>query len=180
MKIVLIGYRGTGKSCVADLLSERLRWPVFHMDREIVARATMSIPQIVAQYGWDHFRDLESEAVLEASKQDRLIIDAGGGVIVRDNNLKFLRQNSITVWLKARSETIADRIKNDAQRPSLTTGKSFLEEIDEVLAERTPRYQSVADSEIDTDLLSPGQVAEKILALMEEKGGDNVTRVTSG
>jgi shikimate kinase len=171
MKIVLIGYRGTGKSCVADLLSQRLGWPVFHMDREIVARAEMSIPQIVARYGWDHFRDLESEAVLEASKRDRLIIDAGGGVIVRDTNVKLLRQNSTMVWLKARPEIIVERIKDDAQRPPLTNGKSFLGEIGQVLAERTHRYHSAADYEIDTDLLSPEQVTEKIVTLMEEEAG---------
>lgn len=181
MKIVLIGYRGTGKSCVADVLSQRLQWPVFHMDMEIAARANMSIPQIVARHGWDYFRDLESEAVLEASKQDWLIIDAGGGVIERDDNVKLLRQNSIIVWLKARPEVIADRIKDDAQRPSLTNGKSFLEEIEEVLAKRAPRYQSATDYEIDTNLLSPGQVAEKILAFVEAGGGNKlrVARVTS-
>ncbi len=175
MNIVLIGYRGTGKSCVAKILSRLLYWPVFHMDDEIVARAGKSIHQIVARNGWNYFRDLESEAVQEACARDQLIVDTGGGVILLEKNVQSLRQNSVVIWLKALPEIIARRIKGDTERPSLTGEKSFLEEIEEVLSERTPRYQAAADHEINTDRLSPEQVAEKILALVEEA----MKRVTS-
>lgn len=167
MNIVLIGYRGTGKSCVADLLAERLHCPAFHMDQEIVDHAGMDIPQVVSQHGWDHFRDLEAEAVQAVSRLDQLIIDTGGGVIVRDSNVQALRRNSTVIWLKARPATIISRIKDDDQRPSLTEGKTFLEEIEEVLNERIPRYQAAADHEIDTDDLSAEEVAMVIIKLLK-------------
>ena len=169
MNIVLIGYRGTGKSHVADLLAELLHRSVFHMDQEIVALAGMDVSHIVSHYGWEHFRDLESKAVLTASKRDQLIIDTGGGVIVRDSNVQNLRVNGITFWLKARPQTIAERIKDDTERPSLTGGKSFLEEIEEVLDNRTPRYQAAADYEIDTDSLSPEEVVARIVQFVSSE-----------
>ncbi|HNU72467.1 MAG TPA: shikimate kinase, partial [Thermodesulfobacteriota bacterium] len=70
MNIVLIGYRGTGKSTVADLLAHKLQRNVVHMDREIVARTGASIPDIVAAYGWEHFRDIESELVQELARRN--------------------------------------------------------------------------------------------------------------
>jgi len=163
MNIVLIGYRGTGKSTIANILSARLKWPAFNLDEAIVEEAGMSIPKIVENYGWEFFREIESRMVCRAGKKDRTIIDAGGGVVVRRDNVKILRQNGVIIWLKADPETIVSRIRDDTQRPSLTGKKTFLEEIEEVLNERTPKYREAADYEIETNRLSPKAVAEKIL-----------------
>jgi shikimate kinase len=65
MNIVLIGYRGTGKSVVGELLAARLRMQCIGMDAEIVKRAGMSIPEIVEKHGWQKFRDIESEEARE-------------------------------------------------------------------------------------------------------------------
>lgn len=167
MNIVLVGYRGTGKSTVAELLAERLQWPVLHLDQEIVDRSGLSIPEIVARYGWDHFRDLESHLVIEAAARDSFVIDTGGGVILKETNIKALRRNGMLFWLKASPATIAARIKSDTERPSLTGTKSFLEEIEDVLNDRTPRYREAADYEIDTDELSSQETADAILAMLD-------------
>ena len=167
MNIVLIGYRGTGKSTIAQLLSEQLRWPVCNMDQEIVAEAGFSIPEIVETHGWDFFRDLESRIVARVAAKDRVIIDAGGGVIVRDENVGLLRKNGIIIWLKADPNTIISRIREDTQRPSLSGNKSFLEEIEEVLNERTPKYKKAADIEIETRDQSPEAIAQIIIAYLE-------------
>jgi len=163
MNIVLIGYRGTGKSTIAKILSARLKWPRFNLDEAIVKDRGMSIPQIVEKHGWEFFRDVESRMVGKTSAMDRTIIDAGGGIIVRHNNVDILRTKGFIIWLKARPETIIRRIKDNKNRPSLTGNKSFLEEIQEVLAERTPKYQAAAHVAIDTDDLSPQDVAKKII-----------------
>ena len=76
MNIVLIGYRGTGKSTVGKVLAARLGRPVVSTDTEIVRRAGLTVPEIVAQYGWDHFRDLESAVCRDFSVQDGLIIES--------------------------------------------------------------------------------------------------------
>jgi shikimate kinase len=165
MNLVLIGYRGTGKSSVATLLTERLKRRAVSTDSEIIARAKLSIPEIVKQFGWDHFRDLESEVCRNVASQDNLIIDTGGGAILRQQNVDALKANGMLFWLTAETETIRRRIGGDAQRPSLTSTKSFTEEIEEVMRERRPKYLAAADQVIATDERSIDQVAQTILAL---------------
>ena len=167
MNIVLVGYRGTGKSTVARMLSKKLIMPVFNMDDEITKKAGMSIPQIVEKFGWNKFRDLESEIAKQVSNLDNHIIDTGGGVILRDKNVVNLRKNSKVFWLKADITTIAKRIKHGTHRPSLTDGKSFVGEIEEVLAQRREKYKKAADYIIDTSKLFPSDVAGEIVSLMK-------------
>lgn len=162
MNLVLIGYRGTGKSRVAALLTERLAMPCVVMDREIEARAGMSTPELVAKYGWRRFRDLESEVARELSERDGIIIDTGGGVIERTENVATLRSNGRLVWLKASVPVIVSRIQSGTHRPSLVEGKTFTEEVAEVLAHRLPFYEAAADFQVDTDHLTPDEVAESI------------------
>jgi shikimate kinase len=164
MNLVLIGYRGTGKSSVATLLAERLGRRIVSTDTEIIARANLSIPDIVKEFGWDHFRDLESAVCRELTGQDGLVIDTGGGAILRQENVEALKANGMLFWLTADVPTIQSRIGGDTQRPSLTESKSFTEEIEDVLQQRRPRYEAAAHHVISTDGRSITQVAEAVLA----------------
>ncbi|MBW1748947.1 MAG: shikimate kinase [Deltaproteobacteria bacterium] len=166
MNIVLIGYRGTGKSVVGKLLALHLGMPCIGMDSKIAARSGMSIPEIVERFGWTEFRDLESKMVLELSGLDNIIMDTGGGVIERPENIEALKKNSRIFWLQASVDTIVRRIQADTQRPALTTGKTFTEEVAEVLEQRISKYKSAAQYEIDTDALTPEQVAGKIIEII--------------
>ena len=166
MNIVLIGYRGTGKSVVGELLALHLGIPCIGMDAKIAARAGMLIPEIVERFGWTEFRDLESKMVLELSGLDNIIMDTGGGVIERPENIEALKKNSRIFWLQASVDTIVRRIQADTQRPALTTGKTFTEEVAEVLEQRISKYKSAAQYEIDTDALTPEQVAGKIIEII--------------
>jgi len=154
---------------VADRLSAWLNWPKADLDEEIVAEAGMPIPEIVETKGWDFFRDLESKIVRRVSKKDRTVINTGGGVVVRSENIKTLRKNGIIIWLKADSETIANRIRKSVDRPSLTGNRSFLEEIEEVLQERIPAYKKAADFEVETSHLAIETVTKKIVVWLEGK-----------
>ena len=165
MNIVLIGYRGTGKSTVGRLVGRRLGREVVSTDEEIVKRAGRTIPEIVAQQGWDYFRDLESDICRELGSRDQLIIDTGGGAILRAQNVEALKKNGTLFWLTASVETITKRIGGDHQRPSLTGTKSFVDEIQDVLRERTPKYQAAADHTIVTDGLTTHELAETLLSL---------------
>ncbi len=165
MNIVLIGYRGTGKSAVGKLVAESLRMKCISMDARIVERAGMSIPEIVEKHGWTTFRDMESEVARELAKVDNIVIDSGGGVIERPENIDILRANSRMIWLKASVATIVSRIQGDTERPSLTGGKSFTEEVTEVLERRLPKYRDAAQYDIDTDQLTPEQIANRIIEI---------------
>jgi shikimate kinase len=163
MNLVLIGYRGTGKSAVAEILSQRLDRAVVSLDEEIVREAGMPIPEIVEKHGWPWFRDLESEIVERFSRRDGAILDTGGGVVLRRENTENLRRSGVLFWLKASVEVIVARIEGSTERPALTAGKSFLEEVEEVLSERLPLYRAAADREIDTDPLTVTGVADEII-----------------
>jgi shikimate kinase len=166
MNIVLIGYRGTGKSTVGRLLAARWGREFVSTDTEIVKRAHRTIPEIVAQEGWEYFRDLESDICKELAVRDQLVIDTGGGAILRAQNVEALKKTGTVFWLTASVETIAKRIGGDNQRPSLTGTKSFVDEIQDVLRERTPKYQAVADHVIATDDRSINQLVETLLTLV--------------
>lgn len=165
MNIVLIGYRGTGKSEVGRRVAQHLGLQYVSMDARIVERAGQPIPAIVEQFGWPGFRDLESAEARALAAQDKLVIDTGGGVIERPENIDALRANGRMIWLRASVPTIVARIHGDTQRPSLT-GKSFTDEVAEVLERRTPLYRAAADDEIDTDALTPEEVCHRICTII--------------
>lgn len=163
MNVVLIGYRGTGKSTVGKIVAARLGRELFSTDAEIVKSAEQTIPQIVEQHGWEYFRDLETKMCQDLAGKDGLVIDTGGGAILRPQNVEVLKLTGKLFWLTASVETIAKRVGSDTQRPSLTGTKSFIEEIQDVLQERIPKYQAAADHLIETEGKSVTQVADEIL-----------------
>ena len=128
MNVVLIGYRGTGKTAVGRLLADRLGLEYFGMDGEIVRRAGMPVPEIVEQRGWPGFRDLESEVAQDVAGRDGLVVDTGGGVIERPGNVAALKERSLIFWLRASVDVIVARISDDTQRPALVEGRTFTEE----------------------------------------------------
>ena len=168
MNVVLIGYRGTGKSVVAAILSRTLERESVSMDREIADRAGMSIPEFVQKNGWTKFRYLESEVAVDLSRRDGIIVDCGGGVIERSANIEALRVDGVIIWLKASVDVIVRRISAGTERPALTEGKTFTEEVEEVLERRTPLYAAAAGHEIDTDYISPEQAAGQIARIIND------------
>lgn len=164
MNIVLLGYRGTGKSVIGRVLAQKLKRPLFRLDDRIAQSAGMPIPQIVSQEGWPRFREMESRVVEEVCGQAKeAVIDCGGGVVLDDRNVVRLREIGKTVLLKADFNTIMGRIKNDANRPPLKPGLSFEEEQKAILAEREPRYHAAADMICDTTHLKPREIAAAII-----------------
>ena len=172
MNIVLIGMRGSGKTAVGRLLAVRLGRRLIEMDEMIREKAGMSINEIVARYGWTKFRKIESEVVRAAARLDNTVNATGGGVVTSKENLRVLKENGKLIWLRARLETLLERIRNDSSRPSLT-GKPPAEDMAQTLAEREPIYRRAADLIVDTDGLTPEAVAEIIIKnlALEMKSG---------
>lgn len=164
MNLVLIGYRGTGKSTLGARLAAMLDLTYVCLDAEVAARAGMPIPEIVSRFGWDRFRDIEEQAVAEAAARDGQVLDTGGGVVVRPDNIRRLKRNGIVFLLEARVEDIIARIGGGEDRPSLTGATSFTDEVAEVLAAREPGYRKAADAAIDTSRHAPEEAAAMIAA----------------
>lgn len=163
MNLVLIGYRGTGKSLVSKLLAERLHLAHYSSDEEVVKRAGMPTSEIVATGGWPAFRDLETEVARDLGALDNVVIDTGGGIIERSDNVAALGRNACIIWLKASIDTIVSRIESDTERPALTCGKTFTEEVAEILQRRNPIYEKTSHYAIDTDTLTPEEITCRII-----------------
>ncbi len=141
MNIVLIGYRGSGKSSIGQKLAQLLWMDFVDTDNLIVERAGKNIREIFEMEGESGFRDRESAMVAEVAAKDNLVIAAGGGVVLRGENVAALKKNGKILWLKASAETLFKRIQADAAsnltRPNLTAAGG-LEEVKMLLEERTP------------------------------------------
>ncbi len=171
LNIVMLGYRGTGKSVIAKILSEELRRKLYRVDDLIVRTAGKSIPEIVDQKGWPGFRKLESEVVNQVvGEAQESIIDCGGGVVLDDNNMILLKRGGKCVLLTASLSTIIRRTKKDRNRPALKEGLSFEEEQKKNLANRHEKYHSAADFICDTSSRRPGETAHDIIAYFKEQG----------
>jgi shikimate kinase len=172
MNIVLIGYRGSGKSTVGKRLAERLKMSFVDTDDLLTERYGHSITKIVESNGWDHFRAAEKAIIKEISIQDNLVIASGGGSVLDDENVRFFGENGLIVWLKVDPEVLFNRLSNDSQnifqRPSLT-GKGLLEEIEEILTYRNPYYEKASAIQLDTSTLSVEAVVEKIFSILQRR-----------
>lgn len=163
--IVLIGYRGAGKTSIANELAKLTGMPVISTDNEISKKVRMKLEDFINKFGWNKFRQAESEIISSLENIDGVIIDCGGGVVENKYNIKLLKQNGIVFWLKAPVKVLAERINDTRNRPSITGKKSFTDEIGEVLERRMPLYSKAADFEVETANKKPLEVAKKILEL---------------
>lgn len=169
MNLVLIGYRGTGKTTLGRLVSAELGMPYVSIDEEIVKRVALDIPEMVARYSWEYFRDREEEAVATFAGRDGQVLDTGGGVVTRPANIERLKKNGLVFLLEARIEDIVSRIGSDTQRPSLTGTKSFTDEAAEVLAQRSPLYRAAADHVVNTSALSAEETVRHIAGIFRQE-----------
>ncbi|HOK07254.1 MAG TPA: shikimate kinase [Syntrophales bacterium] len=167
MNLVLIGFRGAGKTTVGALLARWLKRPFYDTDAMVQERSGASIAAVVARGGWGAFRRLEREAVRDlAEKTDDAVIALGGGAVVDPENVRLLRGRGVFVYLAAAPEELIKRIAADGktapQRPSLKGGDLVADTL-AALEERVPLYRSVADLVVETTGLTPPEAAQEIM-----------------
>jgi len=170
--LVLIGYRGTGKTSVGARLAEALHCPFVDLDQVLGREAGRSVADIVAQGGWGEFRRLEKQLVARYRDAQGLVLATGGGVVLDPDNVAALRKNGILIWLTADPAAIQTRLAQDqpqdANRPSLTGGDT-VQEVAAVLEERAPLYQAAAQISVDTTHRSVSQVVKLVLAALKSE-----------
>ena len=165
--IFLIGFMGAGKSTIARTLQRELGFPLVEMDERIVQEQGMSINDIFAQYGEAHFRESESQLVVDLGKQEPSIVSCGGGVVVRPENTQNMKKSGRIVLLKASPETIFERVKNSTDRPILN-GHMNVEYIAELMEKRRALYEEAADITIQTDGKTREQICEEIIGKLRD------------
>lgn len=162
--VILIGFMGSGKTTVGLRLSYRLRRPVIDTDKEIEREEKRTISDIFATDGEAYFRDRETaclQKLIESANNQ--IISVGGGLPVREQNRELLHELGQVFYLRAKGETIYERVKDDTTRP-LLQGDDPLKKIETLLNERDPYYRAAADVVIAVD----GKSFEQILNEIEE------------
>ncbi len=170
--IYLVGFSGSGKSTIAQLIGAQLGWPAYDLDRVIVERSGMTIPIIFEREGESGFRLREAEALRVVSGAGPFVVATGGGAMVREENRHLMASRGWIVGLEGRPETLHARIQRqlehsdpDAIRPMLDA----VPPLDQVRALKQSRQSvyALADWTVHTDRLSPEQVAAEVIRARE-------------
>lgn len=166
--LVLIGFMGAGKTSVGKELAELLGCALYDTDQETERRAGMAISDIFRLQGEENFRKMETDTLrdlLEQAGQNGgyTVISAGGGLALREENQRLLREHAVCIYLKTSPEQVLLRLQGDTTRP-LLQGGNVREKVEELLAARGPVYEKTADITADTDGRTPGEIAREIAA----------------
>jgi len=162
--IYLVGFMGTGKTAVGEILAKKLGRKFIEMDAAIEKKQGSEIVDIFANKGEAYFRGLEKALLGELSEREDLVVSCGGGLICDQENLKLLKETGAVFALTASVSTIYQRTKKHTHRPILNV-ENPQEKIKQLLGKRASCYAQ-AQYSIDTDSFSPEEVADKIIAIL--------------
>ena len=161
MMISLTGFMGSGKSTVGRLLADALGCPFLDLDDLIVKKAGKSIPDIFAQDGEPAFRRLEARLLrqtVEKYAETTAVLALGGGAVMTPASAALLHEKTVCIYLRATLDTLLQRLAGE------TAGRPLADDAMAArLAEREPIYEETAHVIIDTDGLSPDEVADEII-----------------
>jgi len=158
--IILIGFMGSGKTTIPQILNQKTQFKVIEMDDLILkASKRKNINEIFAKDGELKFRELEIAVAKKLALKEKLIISTGGGVVMNKIILDYLKQKGVVFFLQTNFITIKKRLKNDQVRPLFKNKKMVFA----LYQFRQPLYQKYADFIINTDNKKPNQIAKEIL-----------------
>jgi len=165
--IYLVGFMGTGKTVVGKELAKKKKWQFVDLDDLIELKEKRTIADIFAKDGEPYFRRLESRVLKEVSQEKNFVVACGGGIVVKAQNIKTMKETGIVICLSATPKVILERTARYSHRPLLNVGDPK-KQIELLLKLRAP-YYAQADSTIDTSKISAKEVAEKILKFIAKK-----------
>ena len=160
MNIILTGFMGTGKSITGKKLASKLRMSYLDTDELIEEREKDSISAIFKKKGEKYFRRLETKLVEEVASLDNYVISTGGGVVLREENIRVLKKNALIICLFASPEVILKRTESNKKRPLLGMDNQR-KRIEDLLVLRKPYYEKT-DFSVDTSALDCEGVVKEI------------------
>jgi len=173
VRIVLCGFRGTGKTEVGRLLSHLLDLPFTDTDLQIEQTSGMTIHEMMRTHGEAYFREHERK-VIASLRPEESVISTGGGAVMDPDNVARLRRGSVMILLEADEKAIRERIERST-RPPLTT-LPLREEIRMLLSAREPFYVSASDICINTHGKNSNEVALSIAHFLSTGDSAPATR----
>lgn len=162
--IFLIGFMGCGKSTNAACLAEMTGAKQVEMDQMIVENEGMAIADIFKEKGEAYFRELETDLIKSFAGVKPAVISCGGGAVLKEENVRFMKECGKIVLLTAEPETIYERVKDSTERPVLN-GNMNVGYIEELMEKRRPKYEAAADVTIATDGKTSEEICEEILVI---------------
>lgn len=162
--IFLIGFMGCGKSTNAACLAEMTGARQVEMDQMIVENEGMAIADIFKEKGEAYFRELETDLIKSFAGVKPAVISCGGGAVLKEENVRFMKECGKIVLLTAEPETIYERVKDSTERPVLN-GNMNVGYIEELMEKRRPKYKAAADVTIATDGKTSEEICEEILVI---------------
>jgi shikimate kinase len=167
--IVLVGLMGAGKSCIGRRLAELLNVPFVDADAEIEKAAGLSIAEIFAKYGEPYFRDGERRVMARLLQDGPSVLAAGGGAFMDADTRHLIKEQSVSVWLRADLDTLAARTKGRSHRPLLNQGDAR-DTLAQLMSVRYPVYAE-ADLTVDTGPDNPNVTTAAVLQALEQRLG---------
>jgi shikimate kinase len=159
--VVLVGVPGSGKTTVGTLLSQRLGVTFRDTDQDVERAEGKPVSDIFVDFGEDHFRSLEKDAVARAVAEHDGVLALGGGAVL-DGDTRALLMTQPTVWLQVGAAAGAHRVGLDVPRPVLLG--NVRGRLAALVAERAPLYAEVATVTVVTDDRTPDDVADLVIA----------------
>ncbi len=171
--IILVGYMGSGKTTIGIRLSYRVKQTLLDTDKEIEREQRRSISDIFAEDGENTFRQMET-AYLEKlmSEKEAHVISTGGGMVLREENRILLKKLGTVIYLRAKPETIWNRLKGDTTRPLLQTDDPKAR-ICDMIESRKEAYETASHAVVDVDELDYDEIMDRIMKIVEERQHEN-------
>jgi shikimate kinase len=170
MKVILIGYRGCGKTSVGKRIAQAKKLAYVDVDDVTCQHIGCdSIAKIWADHGEPYWRENEVAVTQQLCSQDNLVIGLGGGTLMQDGARQAIEAatDTIRIYLKASPEVLYQRITGDIRssetRPSLTAMGGGLDEVIHMLEKREPTYEAVADVVLQISDMDLDQVTAAVL-----------------
>jgi shikimate kinase len=164
--ISLIGFMGSGKTTIGKILAERLNFLFIDLDKIIELAEDKTVSEIFKSGGEKYFRDVESEVIKKVYINENCVFACGGGIVEREENMDFIKQNSLIIYLYTSPKQAFERLKNAKDRPLLGNSSdpdSRKEIINNLISKRDILYKNNSNLNINTDNKNPESITEEIV-----------------
>jgi shikimate kinase len=159
--IFIVGLMGSGKTSVGKLFAKRTGRLFIDTDNEIIKESDMTITEIFNKFGENHFRDLEHKVLSKAKSIENHVISTGGGVILKLENIKIMKNSGTIIFLDVDVETQLSRVKNKKNRPLLDSN-NMIENLVNIKKERDYIYKNISDYIISISGKNKIEIVEEI------------------
>ncbi|MCF7812386.1 phosphoribosylglycinamide formyltransferase [Candidatus Gracilibacteria bacterium] len=170
--IVLIGFRGAGKSTFGRALAQVTHLPFADIDEEVEFLIGEPIHSFVEKHGWQVFREVEQRVTHDFCRNFSGILATGGGTIENSKNLQNLKKTGVFVFLNPGFEKVRKYLltsEKEKKRPRFNPEVSLAEEIDQMWNQRKSIYQATAEYEVNPDFDGEKKTEAKKMAAQLEK-----------